>query len=691
MPDEQQLIAYLEAQKAAAVGFMDDTVSAERKRLLKLYQGAKYGDEVPGQSQVVTKDIAEVVDWWVPDPVRIFASGEKAVYFQGKNEDDFAYGDQVTDVINHIFLVENEGAKIVFDWAKDGAIQKNGFVKTWWEEAKHKTRQIYTDLSVIQVAVFEDDENVEIVSQDSEPIEELQDVDLDEVLSGSSEAAALLVDLARGFPDGKKYTIEIEIETTKGQIIVEGVPPEEILYVKRSKDIEKDPYLAHRSYKPTSELVAEGLTDAETAKTLTADDSNLRQDEEPRYPGETDGRRGRRPETEETREVEVLEEYVRFDWDGDGIAELRKVIRVGRTILENEYLDEIPLVNFSPNPMPHRTTGEGLADQVEDIQRISTVVTRQTLNNLYHTNNPQKGVDINGVTDTTYDELLTPRIGGLVRVNGNPNEVLSINAVPFFGRNGFQMLEQLQLGKERRTGVTRLSQGLPDQALSDNATTTVALMAAAQTRKDLLAEIFGWSMSRLFGKMLRLLKKHQNVEKTIRLRDEFVIVDPRTWTGEFDVVVDVGLGQGGREQKQAALTQTLNEQIQAIDSGTGLANIQNVYNTAADLLRARGLPNVNRYFIDPGSSEYQPPPPQPSDAEVEAQAELEKVRIQERSKIIQTQIKAQADFQEAMAKAGINADLKLTELTLEAELEMEKAELAGTQARIDAELRSPVD
>ena len=86
------------------------------------------------------------------------------------------------------------------------------------------------------------------------------------------------------------------------------------------------------------------------------------------------------------KEYDVEECYLLADVDGDGIAERRKVIKIGREIWQNEEDDYVPLVAMASIIMPHTHTGMGMAEPVMDLQLISSTLMRQQLTNLYHIN-----------------------------------------------------------------------------------------------------------------------------------------------------------------------------------------------------------------------------------------------------------------------------------------------------------------
>src|SRR6185312_1791433 len=45
--------------------------------------------------------------------------------------------------------------------------------------------------------------------------------------------------------------------------------------------------------------------------------------------------------------------YLRIDEDQDGIAELRRICKVGKTLLDDEPVDHIPMCAWTPKVMPH--------------------------------------------------------------------------------------------------------------------------------------------------------------------------------------------------------------------------------------------------------------------------------------------------------------------------------------------------
>jgi hypothetical protein len=149
------------------------------------------------------------------------------------------------------------------------------------------------------------------------------------------------------------------------------------------------------------------------------------------------------------------------DFDGDGIAERRKVLKVGKKILDNVEFDGIPLVTGTPILMPHKIYGLSIADLVMDIQLTKSTITRQLLDNAYHQNNRQYEV-LDGMANM--DDLLTSRPGGIKRVKVigaiKPIDVPLLGA-PFFSLLGyFDQVKESRVGK--RTFGARPRRGHPE-------------------------------------------------------------------------------------------------------------------------------------------------------------------------------------------------------------------------------------
>ena len=129
MADENKLKSILESEIDDAIGYLETETTDERQQALEYYNRENYGNEVEGKSQIVTGEVAEVVDGALPQLMRVFTSSSDAVVFEPVNEGDEETAEQATTYVNHIFYKDNNGFEIMHDWMKDALLQKVGVVK----------------------------------------------------------------------------------------------------------------------------------------------------------------------------------------------------------------------------------------------------------------------------------------------------------------------------------------------------------------------------------------------------------------------------------------------------------------------------------------------------------------------------------------------------------------------------------
>ena len=262
--------------------------------------------------------------------------------------------------------------------------------------------------------------------------------------------------------------------------------------------------------------------------------------------------------------------------------------------------------------MPHRLNGLSISDLVKDLQEIKTSITRQMLNSLYLANKPRTWA-VDG--QVNLQELLNSEAGGVVRVKA-PGMVGELNS-QFVGQAAFPMLEYVDRVLEGRSGVSKLSQGIDADVLkggaaaAQTATGVAALQSAAQQRVELICRVFAETgIKRAFSLILALVTRYQQKSRVVRLRNQWVEMDPRSWNSNMDLTTEVGLGTGNKTEQMGILAQIQATQEGIIQNGGygGLVSPQEYYHTLAQLVKIAGLKNVDQYFRNPSQ---QPPQEQP--------------------------------------------------------------------------------
>jgi len=454
--------------------------------------------------------------------------------------------------------------------------------------------------------------------------------------------------------------------------VIDNVPPAEFLINREAKSIEEARFTCHRVRKTLSELremYPDEDLDAESIKGGDIESNQWNDETDALYSFDGTGNNfnwGSNPQEEALNEYWLYESFLRTDWDDDGIAELRKVCSVGDRILSNEPVDNVPFISITPIKIPHKFFGLSIADLVMDLQRIKSTIMRNLLDNAYNQNYGRYAV-LEG--QANLDDLLTARPGGIVRVK-SPNAVTPL-ATPPLEPYTFELLGYIDGIRESRAGVSKNSQGLNDKALTSHTTATAvnAVMTAAQSRIELVARQFAETgVKGLMNRVYELLVKHQDRERVIKLRNEWVPVDPTEWDSSMDSIVSVALGQGNKDQQVAQLQHVLQMAGQSFSNGDPMVSGENMYNITASLLKAMGYQNTDDFITPPAQ---QPPPPEPPEPTPMEMAELAKVQA-EGEKIGAEVELDQAKYQLDTEKQEHDKQIDLGELELKhAELQIE--------------------
>jgi hypothetical protein len=653
MMDEGTVKGIIENEIDNSIGYIDSETTEDRKTALEYYLRQPYGNEIEGRSSIVTGEVAEAIDGALPQLIRVFTTTEDIVYFEPRGQQDEESARQATDYCNWAFYRENDGMLILHNWFKDALLQKVGVVKSYWDEKTDVTKEEYKNLTEDELALLLSDQSLKVVKQEIEYTE--------------------MSDMMGNVVQVPSYEVYVQRTEESGQVRIENVPPEEFLISKSAKTIEEATFVAHRRLMPRSELIAMGYDKDVVDNLATYNDLEFSPERIARFPN------GEQPDQNNSLDfsmqtVEVYECYIRIDEDEDGIAELRRIVYVGSEILEDEECDYIPFHSLCPIPIPHKFFGQSLADRTMDIQLQKSTITRQSLDNLYLTNNSRVGA-VDG--QVNMDDLLNATPGGVIRMK-NPNALVPLTVQSTFGQ-AMPMLEYLDAVQAKRTGVSDAQAGLDPDVLSNVTATAVAAMMKSNSGKlELIARLFAETgMKSLFKGLLHLLGKYQDKPKVVRMRGKYVTFDPRTWANEYDITINVGLGSGDREQKLAMLQMILAKQEQIIQQygpSNPLVSIGQYRNTLAKFIESAGFKDANEFMneITPeqNAALSQPQPPSP-----DAQAQVAEMLAQvEREK---TQAKSQIDA----------AKLDLERQTLEAEYTRKGIEMQMKNQKDSAELR----
>ena len=635
--DQEKLKGILDAEIDNSLGYIQTDTTDERSKAIEYYNREPYGNEVEGRSQIVTGEVAEVVDGALPQLLRIFTQSDEMVRFEPRSFDDEQKALQATEYVNWVMNRDNDGVSLMHTWFKDALLQKNGIIKVYWDEVVDVTKEKYQDLNEQELTMLLSDDSIEVSKQEQIEVDSYQD-----------PMTGMIVPMF-------SYNVTVKKTNKTGKVVIENVPPEEFLISKKARTIGDSPFVAHRRLITRSELIAMGFNKKIVEDLPSWSDLTYTQERVARYSN------GENPDVNNStldpamEDIEVYECYLKVDMDGDGIAELRKVVYAGSEILDDTEIDFVPFCSICPIPMPHKFFGHSLADRSMDIQLIKSTVTRQILDNMYMTNSPRMGV-VEG--QVNLDDLLTVTANGVVRIK-NPNAIVPLT-VPATAAQSFPLLEYLDVVQTKRTGVNDAQQGLnPDILQNTTATAVAAMQSASAGRIELIARIFAETgVKDLFQKILQLLCKYQDKARVIRLRGKYVSIDPREWTNQFDMSINVGLGTGNKQEQMTMIAMVLGKQeeiLKTIGVNNPLVDLGQYRNTLGRFIESAGFKDSSEFFKEISPEQLQMmAQPQEQQQDPQVQAYMAQVQAQ----IQADQMKAQAEMQLAREKAMAQMQLE---------------------------------
>lgn len=676
--DTSELLQALKAEEQWAASYLKSELEQAQIDALQRYYGDEYGDEVEGRSRVTTREVYETIQWLRPDLRRTFCAGDKVFEFEGVTAQADQHAQAATDLINHIFLNDNEGERELDAFIFDGLLMRLGVMGCEWREPEYSPAQEVSGLSSMQVEQLMADPTTEIVGQ--------------EVMRGQPDEA---------HPDGLFYELSIRQRTMDGYPEVFAIAPEDFRVAARTVDLKDARYAGDIVRMMKGEAKSKWPEYAEEIDSHQGDTGGFNTDQrraerfrdlEGWVAGSLrDGNGG------EGEEIEIMREYIRHDLNGDGIAEMIRCYRLGDCLLEYDEVDEHIYSHWTPNPIPHRLFGLSVADEAKDIQRTKTVLLRSALDSVYQSVAPRMGYDNTKVTGQSLDALLTVRPGVLIGTAGNPADALFPVTVPDLSASTMNAMQWMDRVLESRTGVGRQATGMNPDLLHDTAKGEELLQNAFGIRKEEIARNLACGMQVLGMKLYRLVHKHQNQARSVKIAGAWQNIDPRAWEANMRCTVSVGLGTGAREKQLMMLQMIQGDQVawvQAYGPGTPVVTPQHLHNLVAEKLRIMGYKSPDKFFGDPvvqnpqtGQPEpFVPqPPPNPDQMKVQAQIQEGQARLQMDGQKAQQQAAIEAE------KAKRDAAIKQFEAQAKTESDARKTELDAQIERMKAEAMLEID
>jgi hypothetical protein len=692
--DELRTLTDAEIQDASA--FCASEIAASRQKAEYYFLGLAKGDLAPpsieGRSSVVDTTVRNTVLGMEGPLIKTFCGTENVVEFTETTPDDADKAKLATEYLNHILRKKNPGYQIISTWIRDALLQKVGFVKVWWDSSDIESTEEYRGQAPEQLAILLDDTEIEVTAQksyeDAEAAKQKASTlqQMQAQLAQMAQAAAQDPNAAQQLqqaqaqyqafaaqPTPMLYDITVKRTKTGGRLCIENVPYDEMLISRNCKRLADDTFKGHKVRRTIGYLRAAGYSNVDA---LESDEAALVTPESTERSGVMGEDMSLRPGASavdpDLREVWVTECYVKCDADGTGIPEWNKVVRSGKQLLERTKVDEHPFVALHSVPLAHRFFGLSLADLAMEHQRVKTSLHRAALDNIH--------LQVNGrhyavKGKVNLDDLLSSRPGGVVRVD-DPTAVGPLQQGMSDMSGAMAIMDRAEIDAEESTGWSRQSQGGNGLQLSQTATQSNIITNRADSRVEMISRTMAETgFTDLFRKMLRLVTQYQNKAEQAKLGGKWVSIDPREWTNQFDLTINVGLGTGNKDQQVQHLMALGAQQQFGLQVGT--ATPENVYNAQVKLTEALGYRNAELFFTDPKNV---PPKPQQQDPAI-VKAQLDD-QAHQRETTLKAQ-QAQMDAENARFKAQVEAE---AQIHIDQARQQAEAEKHAFKLRMEGEL-----
>lgn len=676
--DEILRVIQDEARQTIGTSDQDSTLGEKRAKAIDYYNGnmTDFPHEA-GWSKVTTSDVYEVIEAAMPDLLEVFAASEDVMEFEPESEDDVDQAQQETDAVNYVFYQQNSGFMILHGFIKDALLEKNGFVKTTWEERETEEIEEYFNQTEEDLALLKSDDDIEITEVITTKEKTGEFAPKIEIVDGQPVAGEMIEMIT--------VTHHVTARRTKDTsgVRIQGLPVEEVAISRNSRSIQEASLVSHQprnvtrsnllELKISKDLVEKltTITEGKAPETIARDTLNQL--------GQNDDTINR-PEDK----VDVKDNYIRMDVNGEGRTELWHVMTGNNDtiILSKTRISRVPISTMTPIIMTHQVFGKSLAELTMDLQRISTYLTRAAMDNVAMTNNQRPIISESAITDTTIDDVLMNRVGSPIMVTGDVNAALTYAPNNPIAGDMLSLVQYFDAKRADRTGIQRSGQSMDTDSIRKDISATEFSGQRSDALKTIrmIARVFAETgIKDMMINIHHELRSHSGDKAiSMRLNGKFVQVHPREWRTRSNMQINVALGAGTKQEQIGELGQILAQQkeafqLQGFKDGRFVTGKQINY-TLSRIIDLQGFKSSTAFFNQVEDEEEQKPEQEPPNPEI-MKIQMEAQNNQEKNELSKMKILLDAENTRNKDDADRQVDIFqiVEELRLKA-LELDKEE-----------------
>ena len=590
-----ELSQWINTELSQAAGYNGGELQQFQVAALASYYGQPV-ESKPGRSDAQDQSVADMIESLTAQMIPALSS-DSLVSFEPNSQQDIEQAQQETDITNEIVVEENHGYIMFQEAVRDALLLRNGWTR------------------------------VASIDESEARIERMPNL-------GDEVTAALLVqlnDIDNLKAEVSKTTdeqVELIITERTQRVQVKAIDPTLMRWTADwdSTQLDGIPFLAEEWYPTRSELIEMGYDrmKVENAPAFSYQNSaNAARFRNLTMPG-SDG-----PD-KSTQRVQAFWCFYRYDSDGDGIAELHRILYLGDAdavgaILEDEIARFIPYATGTGWLQPHQINGLGVWDKLHQVEQIKTRAWRDWLDNLEVNNFPELAVNVKKVA---HDDTAERKPGGIIRVDGEPGMHLLQLPAQANGSEALQALEYADRVRADRAGAS-LDLGAAQFQIQGSTTAhgTERLMGAKEMIAAMMIRTLAESLIRdTYLLTHRALREWSEGPVSARVRGEFVTTDPRQWQKRKRVNVKSGMSVAERAERRGALEMVIGqiEKLYAAGEEGILVDKLGYYSAINDWALSAGLDTADSYFTNPALPRSQ----EAAKAKGEQQKQLQEMKMQ---------------------------------------------------------------
>lgn len=513
-----------ESSKVAKVK-VDNVISG----WIRAYNGDAYGNEVKGRSSIVIKDVKKAVKKLAPSIIQPFIASDMLIKTKPKTLGSIATSSMASDVLNYQY--NNEFDKLHFARTIASVLPKEGtvIVRTGWEYDETSDVESYKGLNVQQLQMLQEQgaELEEAVQEEDGTFSvkvKMTDVLYNRPTAIICKGESIYTDPTAEKFDDSKFVIH-EFEKTLS----------DLLKMSNIYDVEKqmgsiERFLdSNNNYADTS-LGAKRVQDS----LYNGVDQTFKFSQKA------------------NKKLKICEYWGEYDIDGDDIAENVVVAWIKNSDIvlrceENPYPDkEKPFVSEAYDLEPFTIWGNGVADFIDDNQRIHTAIMRGFIDNLSLSNNGQKFFQKGTVDYINMQKMLNgEKIIELNNIDGFKDG--SYNQIP---SASFQVYAMQDDEIEHLTGLSKHLDGIDDATIGRTASGVNQTMTAAQRHLVITVQIVANLYKKIFQKWHKYNQVFLDEGQLIEIAGQLVEMAKQDIAGEHTVEVNVNVDSLNQQKVQ---------------------------------------------------------------------------------------------------------------------------------------------